>query len=132
MLADVLMSEFSGSVICTLFHGVSQLEMCVCVRLASSVFTGQVLSGVADTAVCLTNREEMRLPEVLRLDEKSNSSGMKVTPLTVYGTCPESGMICLVLFHFILSIFISISLTTLKQEAFIHCTRQWLSTSFAL
>lgn len=41
--------------------------------LTSSVFTGQVLSGVVDTAVCLTNWEEMRLSEVLRLDEKSNS-----------------------------------------------------------
>ncbi len=61
------------------------------------VFTGQVLSGVTDTAVCLTNREEMRLPEVLRLDEMSSSSGMKVTPsLTVYGSYPKSGMICII------------------------------------
>lgn len=71
--------------------------VCVCVRLTSSVFTGQVLLGITDTAVYQTNREEMRLPEVLRLDEKSDSSRMKITPSpNVYGTYLKSGIICLV------------------------------------
>ncbi|XP_016339181.1 uncharacterized protein LOC107686628 [Sinocyclocheilus anshuiensis] len=44
-------------------------------------------------SILVEGREEMRLPEVLRLDKKSNSYGMKVTPSpSVYGRCPESGM----------------------------------------
>ncbi|KAK2902679.1 hypothetical protein Q8A67_007392 [Cirrhinus molitorella] len=57
----------------------------------------------------------------MRLEEKSSSSGMKVTPSpAVYGRCPESGMICLVSFDPVkqqqqADIYVSISITILKS-----------------
>ncbi len=70
-------AEWSAPASCALVSSQQAVSMARAVLpltwLTSSVFTGQVLSGVVDTAAYLTNWEEMRMSEVLRLDEKSNS-----------------------------------------------------------
>lgn len=87
-------SEQSSVIRCFVLRCLTEVSLesvCVINNVLQDVF-----SGVCDTSVCLTNRAEMRRTKVSRLDEKANSSGMKVTPppLSVCGTCPQSEMIC--------------------------------------